>query len=128
MGNCLLMELLFPSSIIHIGYGESYFDRKCNYSLNVQVSLKPLGLLKNLLILYSFQIVSLPNLWIVDFSYGHTGNAHDSMAWNDTQLAQENDTIINDGECVWADSAYPVGLYSKLLISNLMRTCRWIPG
>ncbi|KAL0057731.1 hypothetical protein AAF712_015615 [Marasmius tenuissimus] len=34
-------------------YGESYFDRKCNYSLNVQV-------------------VSLPNLQIVDFGYGFT--------------------------------------------------------
>jgi len=54
------------------------------------------------------QIVSLPNLRIVDFSYGHTGSAHDSTAWDETHLAREHATILEGDEFVWADSAYPV--------------------
>ncbi|KAH9984741.1 hypothetical protein BJV74DRAFT_878740 [Russula compacta] len=61
-------------------YGKNHFNQKCNYSLNVQ-------------------IVSLPNLCIIDFGYGHTGN---------TQLAQEHDTLLEDGEWVWAHLAYLV--------------------
>jgi len=45
------------------------------------------------------QIVSLPNLQIIDFSFGHTGSTHDSSAWE--ELMEEN-------EWVWADSAYAV--------------------
>jgi len=54
------------------------------------------------------QVVSLPNLRIVDFSYGHTGSTHDSTAWEDTRFVQERQDIIKDGEWIWADSAYPV--------------------
>jgi DDE superfamily endonuclease len=56
------------------------------------------------------QIVSLPNLRIVDFGYGHTGSAHDSTAWDETHLAREHTTILEGDEFVWADSAYPVEL------------------
>jgi hypothetical protein len=52
--------------------------------------------------------VSLPNLHIINFSYSHTGSTHDATAWEDTQLAQEHNTLLEDGEWVWADSAYPV--------------------
>jgi hypothetical protein len=57
------------------------------------------------------QIVSLPNLRIVDFGYGHTGSAHDSTAWDETHLAREHATILEGDEFVWADSAYPVELF-----------------
>lgn len=89
-------------------YGESYFDRKCNYSLNIQVC--KLFNMQFILLTFFVQIVSLPNLRIVDFSYGHTGSAHDSTAWDETRLAREHDTILDEGEFVWADSAYPVSL------------------
>jgi DDE superfamily endonuclease len=59
-------------------------------------------------IAHVIQIISLPNLWIVDFGYGHMGSVHDSTAWDQMRLAQEHDTILEDGEFVWADSAYPV--------------------
>ncbi|KAE9385542.1 hypothetical protein BT96DRAFT_960728 [Gymnopus androsaceus JB14] len=65
-----------------------YFDRKCRYSLNIQ-------------------IINLPNLQIIDFSYGHTGSTHDSSAWGGTKIATEHDQILVNGEWVWADSAYP---------------------
>ncbi|KAI0037781.1 hypothetical protein FA95DRAFT_1472201, partial [Auriscalpium vulgare] len=70
-------------------YGESYFDRKSNYSLNIQ-------------------IISLPNLRIVDFGYGFTGAMHDATAWMETRLPHEHATLLAVGEFVWADSAYPI--------------------
>ena len=54
------------------------------------------------------QIVSLPNLHIIDFSYGHTGSTHDSSAWEDTCVFQGHENLLEDGEWVCADSAYPV--------------------
>ena len=54
------------------------------------------------------QVVSLPNLRVIDFSYGHTGSSYDSTTWKDTQIVREHEEIIKDGEWIWADSAYPV--------------------
>ncbi|KAJ8092395.1 hypothetical protein AAF712_011062 [Marasmius tenuissimus] len=68
---------------------EAWRNRKCNYSLNVQA-------------------VSLPNLQIVDFTVGFTGSTHDSTAWEYTRLKKEHLVIVEDGEWVWADSAYPI--------------------
>ncbi|TFY79482.1 hypothetical protein EWM64_g4525 [Hericium alpestre] len=70
-------------------YGESYFDRKCNYSLNIQ-------------------IISLPNLRIIDFGYGFTGSTHDATAWKETRLPKERASLLRPEEFVWADSAYPI--------------------
>ncbi|KIK98764.1 hypothetical protein PAXRUDRAFT_133497, partial [Paxillus rubicundulus Ve08.2h10] len=53
-------------------------------------------------------VVSLPNLQIIDFSYGHTGSTHDSSAWEATQLKQNFNTHMCEDEFVWADSAYPL--------------------
>ncbi|EGO19555.1 hypothetical protein SERLADRAFT_479108, partial [Serpula lacrymans var. lacrymans S7.9] len=41
-------------------YGETFFDRKSNYSLNSQITILP------------------HNLKIVDYGLGHTGSTHDS--------------------------------------------------
>ena len=38
------------------------------------------------------------------------GSTHDSSAWPATRLAQEHESLMEDGEWVWADSAYPVRL------------------
>ncbi|KZT25916.1 hypothetical protein NEOLEDRAFT_1156052 [Neolentinus lepideus HHB14362 ss-1] len=65
----------------------SYFDQKSNYSLNVQ-------------------IVSLPNLQIIDFGYRYTGSTHDSTAWEATRIVQEHESVFEDDEFIWADSAY----------------------
>ncbi|KAJ6567854.1 hypothetical protein B0H10DRAFT_1841356, partial [Mycena sp. CBHHK59/15] len=65
-------------------YGKSYFDRKCNYSLNIQ---------------------------IIDFSYGYMGSTHDSVAWYGALVDEAHDDLFEDGGWIWADSAYPVGFY-----------------
>ncbi|KAF7372947.1 DDE Tnp4 domain-containing protein [Mycena sanguinolenta] len=87
-------------------FGESYFDRKCNYSLNIQ-------------------IVSLPNLRIIDFGYGYTGSTHDSTAWQGTRMAQEHGTLLEHGEFIWADSAYTL---EKWMVSPYKKPYSLEPG
>jgi hypothetical protein len=58
------------------------------------------------------QIVNLPNLRIIDFSHGHFGSTNDAIAWESTELAQQRDGHLDAGEWIWADSAYPVRIYS----------------
>ena len=55
------------------------------------------------------KIVSLPDLQIIDFTYSHTGSTHNATAWEQTRLAREHETLLAEGEWVWADSAYLVG-------------------
>ncbi|CAK5275896.1 unnamed protein product [Mycena citricolor] len=88
-GWCFVDGTLIPLDERPTWYGPGYFDRKCNYSLN-------------------FQIVNLPNLQIIDFGYGHTGSAHDSHAWQTTRMALEHESLLEEGEWIWADSAYPI--------------------
>lgn len=54
------------------------------------------------------KIVSLPDLQIIDFAYGHTGSTHNASAWEQIRLAKEHETLLTEGEWVWADSVYPV--------------------
>ncbi|KAJ3531949.1 hypothetical protein NMY22_g7953 [Coprinellus aureogranulatus] len=70
-------------------HGESYFDRKSNYSLNVQ-------------------LITLPNLKIVDYVLGHCGSAHDSSVFMDSRLYRNHQELLAPGEWIWADSAYPI--------------------
>ncbi|KAA1480073.1 hypothetical protein DENSPDRAFT_789902, partial [Dentipellis sp. KUC8613] len=95
-GWCLVDGTLVPLYDRPFWYGQSYFDRKKNYSLNIQ-------------------IVSLPNLRIIDFSYGDTGAIHDSMAFQETRLYREREDILDDGEFIWGDSAYTVRTHGHYL-------------
>ncbi|KAE9392391.1 hypothetical protein BT96DRAFT_830697 [Gymnopus androsaceus JB14] len=88
-GWCFVDGTLIPLYTRPYWYGESYFDRKCRYSLNIQ-------------------IVNLPNLRIIDFGYGHTGSTHDATAWEGTRIATNHEDLLEEGEWIWADSAYPV--------------------
>ncbi|KAJ8583205.1 hypothetical protein M405DRAFT_696350, partial [Rhizopogon salebrosus TDB-379] len=70
-------------------FGNVFFDRKSNYSMNVQ-------------------LISTPDLSIIDYGVGLPGSQHDATAWEQTRLPQEHDMLLNQGEWVWADSAYPL--------------------
>jgi len=93
-------------------FGNTFFDRKSNYSLNVQVS--PCFYVKQLKCLYSHedytvpQIISTPNLQIIDYGVGLPGSQHDSTAWLATRIPHEHNRLMQDGEWVWGDSAYPL--------------------
>ncbi|KAF7323379.1 DDE Tnp4 domain-containing protein [Mycena chlorophos] len=88
-GWCMVDGTLIPLAFRPNWYGPSYFDRKKNYSMNLQV-------------------VNLPNLQIIDIGYGHTGSTHDATAWMGTRMYQQLDTLLGPGEFVWGDSAYPI--------------------
>ena len=68
-----------------------------------------------------YQIVSLPNLQIIDFSFGHTGSTHDSSAWEATGLAQNREELMEENEWIWADSAYPVSFKKKIKFTSLIQ-------
>src|SRR6202522_840850 len=63
-------------------HGEAYFDRKSNYSLNLQVRLTTLF---HVYLLLFGQLVTLPNLRIIDYVIGHCGSVHDSTVFHDSR-------------------------------------------
>lgn len=107
-GWCMVDGMLVPLFDRSFWYGESYFDRKCNYSLNIQVCMLPSFYPRGNLIKPCIQIVSLPNLRIIDHGYGFMGSTHDSTAWEETCTFLEHTEIFDEGKFIWGDSAYPV--------------------
>ncbi|KAF7304051.1 DDE Tnp4 domain-containing protein [Mycena indigotica] len=88
-GWCMVDGTLIPLATRPNWYGPSYFDRKMNYSMNLQV-------------------VNLPNLQIIDIGYGYVGSTHDATAWTGTRVYQELTTLLLSGEFIWGDAAYPI--------------------
>ena len=86
-GYCMVDGTLIPLFAKPSFFGEAYFDRKSNYSLNVQ-------------------LVSLPNLRIVDYVVGLCGSAHDSTVFKDSWCVQEQQQLFTSKEWIWGDSAY----------------------
>ncbi|PWW73868.1 hypothetical protein C7212DRAFT_353599 [Tuber magnatum] len=70
-------------------YGESFFDRKSNYSLNVQ-------------------IVNTPDRRIIDYAVGFVGSRGDSYCWKGTRLYKEHSTLLGDCCWAWGDAGYPM--------------------
>jgi len=53
------------------------------------------------------QIGNVPsNLWVVGYSHGFTGSAHDSAAFQHTAATRFPDWFFNGQEFAWVDSAY----------------------
>ncbi|KAF7311727.1 DDE Tnp4 domain-containing protein [Mycena indigotica] len=88
-GWCMVDGTLIPLATRPNWFGPSYFDRKMNYSMNLQV-------------------INLPNLQIVDIGYGYVGSTHDATAWTGTRVYQELDKLLLSGEFIWGDAAYPI--------------------
>ena len=56
---------------------------------------------------------------IIDFGFGFTGSTHDSTTWEKTHVFEEHETIFEEGEFIWANSAYPVCTLSVMFKSSL---------
>jgi hypothetical protein len=54
------------------------------------------------------QLITLPNLRIVDYVIGHTGSTHDSTAFAESRTRKDRERLLGPNEWIWADSAYPV--------------------
>ncbi|QRV99253.1 DDE superfamily endonuclease [Ceratobasidium sp. AG-Ba] len=68
--------------------GDAYFNRNQYYGLNIQIGC------------------TASNLRIIDYSVGHTGSAHDSLAFKSTGAYMHPELLFKDNEFAWADSAY----------------------
>ncbi len=88
------------------GHGEGYYDRKGNYSMNVQVSFdSPLNCSQDNE-LSSYQLITLPNLRIIDYVVGHCGSVHDATAFRESRTYGNYRQLFKNGEWIWAYSAY----------------------
>ena len=86
-------------------HGEGFYDHKSCYSLSNQVCFNLFSIHFNL---YFLQIVILPhNLKIVDYTIGVPGSIHDASAFQRNWIARHPEQFLNNGEWIWADSAYP---------------------
>lgn len=104
-GWCMVDGTLVPLYSRPHHFGTTWFDRKSNYSMNVQVRYFPLLSQCNS---NSSQLITLPNLRIIDYSVGLPGSQHDSTAWKHTLLPNNHSTLLRAGEWIWGDSAYPI--------------------
>src|SRR5205085_2805780 len=59
-------------------------------------------------LIFNLQLLSTPDLQILDYGVGLPGSQHDATAWAETRLPQEHERLLQDGEWVWSDSAYPL--------------------
>src|SRR5258705_1586578 len=70
----------------------------------------PRSILLSLLI-HPLQLVTLPNLRIIDYILGLPGSVHDSTAFQQSRAFQESDELFYNGEWLWSDSAYGLALW-----------------
>lgn len=75
-------------------HGEAWFDKNKDYSSDAQIVATP------------------HNLMIADYSLGHTGSVHDSLAFRSTRTYLEHERVFGPGEFMFADSAYPIETWS----------------
>jgi DDE superfamily endonuclease len=103
-------------------FGNTWFDRKSNYSLNVQVSLI-ICLMYYISNCGMHQLVSTPDLHIIDYGVGLPGSQHDATAWAETRVPQEHQRLLSDDEWVWADSAYPLQKWCQSPYKKYVSNC-----
>ncbi|KAF8576129.1 hypothetical protein K439DRAFT_1649368 [Ramaria rubella] len=89
-------------------YGNSWYDQKSNYSLNVQ-------------------LISMPNLRIIDYGVGLPDSQHDAMAWKGTRIPQEHEQLLGRDEWVWADTAYPLQTWCQAPYKKFIRPDKDLP-
>ncbi|KIJ35719.1 hypothetical protein M422DRAFT_261901 [Sphaerobolus stellatus SS14] len=88
-GWCMVDRTLVPLPSWPAHFGNTWYDRKRNYSLNVQ-------------------LISTPDLQIIDYGVGLPGSQHDTTAWKEPRIPKERATLLGAGEWVWTDSVYPL--------------------
>jgi hypothetical protein len=104
-GWCMVDGTLIPLFQKPTYFGETFFDRKSNYSLNVQ-------------------IINTPNGQIIDYASGFRGSKNDRYCFKATRLWQDRNRLLEAGEWCWADAGYY--LYDWLILpykapDNLIR-------
>ena len=86
-------------------YGEQFFDHKSNYSLSLTVCSPTFCPYTDT---DMQQLVTLPNMHVINYVLGPPGSTHDSMSFKESHAWKESGHLFQDGEWLWADSAYPL--------------------
>jgi hypothetical protein len=60
------------------------------------------------------QLISTPDLRIIDYGIGLPGSQHDATAWQQTRVPQEHNTLLEPGKWVWGDSAYLLQMWCQV--------------
>jgi len=111
-GWCMIDGTLVPLYSKPHYFGERFFDRKSNYSVNVQVCNKyAFNCCYSYMIRVAkrnLQIINTPDLRIIDYSVGFIGSTPDATAWKNTRLAKDHESLLEHDEWCWADSGYPI--------------------
>ena len=76
-------------------FGESFYDRKAQYSINSQ-------------------IINTLNQQIIDYATGFNGSRHDTHCFGSTRLSKPHEDLSPNREWCWGDVGYP--LQSWLMI------------
>lgn len=76
-------------------YGETFYNRKSQYSINVQ-------------------IINIPNCQIIDYASGFRDSQYDTHCFKSTQLGKRPSKFLDQREWYWGDQGYP--LYKWLMI------------
>jgi hypothetical protein len=94
-GWCMVDGTLVPLFQKPAWFGETFFDRKSNYSMNIQ-------------------IINTPDRRIIDYASGFRGTVTDSKAFRFTRLGREHEVLLAPDEWCWGDQGYQ--LYRWLMI------------
>lgn len=88
-GFCMVDGTLIPLYRKPSHYGETFYDRKSRYSINVQ-------------------IINTPNRQIIDYASGFRGSRHDTHCFKSTRLGERPADFLDEGEWSWGDQGYPL--------------------
>lgn len=86
-GFCMVDRTLIPLCRKPSHHGDTFYDRKSNYSISVQ-------------------IINLPTRKIIDYASGFRGSRHDSHCFSFTKLAKNPEIYFGPGEWCWGDAGY----------------------
>ena len=91
-------------------HGEAYFDRKSNYSLNLQVRRT---LFYTCRLLQFRQLVTLPNICIIDYVIGHCGSAYDLTVFHDSRTYHNSGHLFNENEWMYTLDNWCITPYKR---------------
>ncbi len=84
-------------------FGESFYDRKAQYSINAQ-------------------IINTLNRQIIEYATGFNGSRHDIHCFGFTRLSKHHEDLLPNGKWCWGDLRYPLQSWLMIPYKILNRT------
>ena len=94
-GWCMVDGTTIPLYQKPAWYGDTFYDRKQRYSMNVQ-------------------LVNTPDRRIIDYSSGNRGSRHDGHCFESTQLYMDHARLLTPDEWCWGDQGYKLNKWMMI--------------